>query len=82
MLNEGTVTEGMLPEGQQQRLRAAFGVLARRQSEWCRSVGLDQYRVSKMINGRQPVTTAYVGPFNDLLNEAQDALKRPRAAAA
>ena len=61
----------MLSERQQRRLRASFALLAEQQSRWAEERGIDQYRVSKMINGRQPVTTAYVKPFNDLLNKAQ-----------
>ena len=75
MLNETPVEYGIMPEVQQRRCNAALEIMGLTKKDYAEQEGLGYWRVSKMMRGAEPVTATYIGPFNDLLNRAQEVLE-------
>ena len=77
-MNDRRIKEGIIPPLLRRRLKAALTLLALRQKDFAAKEDLDMYRVSRMLNGKEPAPEVYVEAFNDLLDSAQDALDEDR----
>ena len=74
------VTEGIMPEPQQRRCRAAFELLGLDRQAFSEEHDLSPHTLSKAINGKYYVSGKYIEPLNDLLDRANALISKGEAA--